>query len=88
MNLKAKTAADPRLSRVVHGPSNVSSIKDIKIGDDNKQHFVNDWATFSQALLWIMQNSSDPAAVSVALKAVKESEMLKLKIQYADEEDA
>jgi len=86
MNLKSKTAADPNLSRVVHGPSNVSSIKDMEIGEDNKQHFVNDWATFSQALLWIMQNSTDSGAVTVAVNAVRASEMLNLDIREGSDD--
>lgn len=87
MNLKAKTAADPRLSRIVHGPSNLTKVEEIAINDDNKSKFVADWGTFSQSLLWIMQNSSDSSAVTVAMNALRESEMLRLKMEYADGED-
>lgn len=81
MNLKSKTAVDPNLSRVVHGPSNVSSIRDMEIGENNKENFVNDWATFSQALLWILQNSTDSAAVTVAADAIRNSELLDLELK-------
>lgn len=78
MNLKTKTAAEPNLSRIVQGPSNVSSFKDMEINDQNGQGFVNDWGLFSQAILWIAQNGRDPACVSVAIDALKQSELLDL----------
>lgn len=79
MNLKTNTVADPKLSRIVHGPSNVSSLKDIEPTEENKQKFVNDWATFSQALLWIAQNSTDPNSCKVAFEAIQLSELLDIR---------
>ena len=76
MNLKTKTAAEPRLSRVVHGPTNLTAPSNIEVSEDNKGKFVNDWATFSQALLWIIQNSTDHNCTSVALEALRNSELL------------
>lgn len=76
MNLKTKTAADPRLSRVVQGPTNLTAPSNIDVNDDNKGKFVNDWATFSQALLWIIQNTTDHNCRGVALEALQASELL------------
>lgn len=86
MNLKAKTAAEPRLSRVVHGPSNLTDLGDLQATEENKQQFVQDWATFSQALLWIVQNSRDTRAVQVSLDALRNSVLLNLEFNTKDEE--
>ena len=76
MNLKTKTAVDPRLSRVVHGPTNLTAPSNIEVSEDNKGKFVNDWATFSQALLWIIQNSTDYNCANVAFEALRGSELI------------
>lgn len=76
MNLNKSTTAEPRLARIVQGPTNLTAPSNINVNDDNKGKFVNDWATFSQALLWIVQNTSDPNTMRVALGALQKSELI------------
>lgn len=77
MNLKTKTTAEPRFSRVIQGPSNLSRL-DIELDETNSEQFVSDWGAFSQTLLWIVQNGRDPNCVNAALEALKASELLDL----------
>lgn len=80
MNLKGKTAAEPRLSRVIQGPSNITT-PSVELDDTNGEQFVTDWGLFSQTLLWIIQNGRDPACVNAAIDAIKHSELLNLQIK-------
>lgn len=87
MNLKKTTAADPRMSRIVHGPTNLTAPKNIEVNDDNKEKFVNDWAIFSQALLWIVQNTNDYNAAGAALEALQASELLSIGVNTDGDDD-
>ncbi len=87
MNLKTKTAVDSRLSRVVHGPTNLTAPSNIEVSEDNKGKFVNDWATFSQALLWIIQNSTDYNCANVALEALRGSELIDSRTDDGGDDD-
>lgn len=78
MNLKQKLSTAPRTGAIVGGPTNLTDPKNFDASEENKEKFVNDWALFSQTILWVAQNTTDRNAARACMEALQNSELIDL----------
>lgn len=78
MNLKTRVSTEPRTGAIIGGPTNLTDPSNFDVNEENKEKFVNDWALFSQTILWIAQNTTDKNALRACIDALNGSELLDL----------